>query len=261
LKPSITYSAALLALAWSPLQAQHGSTTKNPFDTDFDRTEGSRMFRRQCAACHGPDGSGGAVGPSLTTGAFKRGDSDDSLFQTITKGIPGSNMPAFPGSGREAWQLVAYVRSISVAQATKNAKGDATHGARVYETSGCSNCHAIGDKGGDLGPDLTTVTAIRSATQLRRSILDPASDIPPDYWQLRARTKSGATISGIRMNEDTFSYQYRDTTGLRSVLKSDLAEHQVINASIMPSYQGKLNDKDLEDLIAFLGQRREGSAR
>jgi len=88
--------------------------------------------------------------------------------------------------------------------------------------------------------------------------LDPNAEVSADYWTLRARTKAGQPISGIRLNEDTHSYQFRDKTGLHSVFKKDLAEHEIVKTSPMPSYQGKLSDRDFEDLIAYLAARREG---
>ena len=238
--------------------AQEHSTRNNPFNTPADRSAGERMFRTQCAACHGPDGSGGAGGPELLTGTFRRGDSDEALFQTVSKGIPGTNMPAFPGTGREAWQIVAFVRSLSSGRAGERAKGDGVRGAVIFEKQGCRQCHLVDGEGGNAGPDLSNIGVTLSLAQLRRSILTPNADVSPDYWTLRARTKSGEPISGVRLNEDTFSYQYLDKGRLRSVMKSDLAEHETVRGSVMPSYEGKLSAAELNDLIAFLAARKGG---
>jgi putative heme-binding domain-containing protein len=237
---------------------QEHSTLNNPFNTPADRAAGEKMFRTQCATCHGPDGSGGAGGPELVTGTFRRGDSDEALFQTVAKGIPGTNMPAFPGTGRETWQIVAFVRSLSTGRAGERAKGDSARGAVLFEKHGCRQCHSIEGEGGNAGPDLSNIGVTLSLAQLRRSILTPDAEVSPDYWTLRARTKSGEPISGVRMNEDTFSYQYLDKGRLRSVMKSDLAEHETIRKSVMPSYEGKLSAAELNDLIAFLAARKGG---
>src|SRR5256885_10208261 len=95
--------AALLAVR--PLHGQHSVARSNPFNTPADQAEGARLFRGQCAACHGPNGTGGASGPDLTAGAYRRGDSDEALFQIVAKGIPGTAMPAYGGTGREVWQI------------------------------------------------------------------------------------------------------------------------------------------------------------
>jgi mono/diheme cytochrome c family protein len=61
------------------------------------------------------------------------------------------------------------------------------------------------------------------------------------------------------MNEDTFSYQYRDGSGLRAVLKEELAEHRTVATSPMPSFANKLKERDLEDLVAYLAGLRGGN--
>jgi putative heme-binding domain-containing protein len=170
-------------------------------------------------------------------------------------------MPAYAGSGREVWQIVAYVRSLSVGKGAGRTKGDAIRGENVFKAQGCGQCHTIAGRGGTLGPDLTAIGSSRSLASLQRSLLDPNLEVSADYWTLRARTNAGQSISGIRLNEDTHSYQFRDKTGLHSVFKKDLAEHEIVQTSPMPSYKGKLGDRDFADLIAYLAARREGDLR
>jgi len=255
------FSADILCAALligAPLHAQHSTARTNPFNGPENQVEGGRLFRGQCAACHGPNGVGGASGPDLTAGAFRRGDSDEALFQIVAKGIPGTAMPAYAGDGRQIWQIVAHVQSLSVGKGADRAKGDAPRGEGVFKAQGCGRCHTIADRGGTLGPDLTDIGSRRSLGSLRRSVLDPNEEVSADYWTLKASTKAGQRISGIRLNEDTHSYQYRDRTGLRSILKKDLAEFEILKTSPMPSYRGKLNDRDFEDLVAYLAALREG---
>ena len=215
------------------------------------------MFRSQCAACHGPGGQGGAAGPDLTTGSFKRSNSDETLFGIIAKGIPGTTMPAFAGSGREVWQLAAYVRTLSVGRAAERAKGDVASGAKLFQTAGCEKCH----QGGIDGPDLSDVGARRSLAELSRSVTDPNAEVSSEYWRLNARALNGEQISGIRTNEDTFSYQYRQGTRLRSVLKQDLVSHEIVRTSSMPSYKGKLSAAELDDVVAWLASQRGGDVK
>ena len=215
------------------------------------------MFRSQCAACHGPGGQGGAAGPDLTTGSFKRSDSDEALFAIISKGIPGTTMPGFSGSGKEVWQLAAYVRTLSVGRAAQRAKGNVVAGAKLYQTAGCAKCH----QNGLGGPDLSDVGARRSLAELSRSVTDPNADVSADFWRLNARTAKGEQISGIRTNEDTFSYQYRQGARLRSVLKENLVSHEIVRTSSMPSYKGKLSPSELDDIVAWLASQRGGDGR
>src|SRR5947208_3406163 len=78
--------------------------------------------------------------------------------------------------------------------------------------------------GGLSGPDLSEIGSRRSLAQLETAVLDPSAEVEPDYWSLRARTKTGESITGIRMNEDMDSFQLLESSGrLRSVMKADLA--------------------------------------
>ena len=175
----------------------------------------------------------------------------------ITKGIPGTAMTAFALNGREVWQLIAYLRAVNIGKAAAQAKGDAAKGEHVFESSGCGRCHTNGKAGGFVGPDLSEIGSHRSLPQLESSILDPDSDVAPDYWSLRAKTKTGQTVTGIRLNEDMTSFQIREASGrLRSLLKTDLASYEIVRASPMPSSKGKLSSGDLEDLIAYLASLR-----
>ena len=245
------------------LRAQdHGSITTNPYATPEDVDAGRRLFRSACAACHGLEGGGGSNGPSLTTGTFKRGGTDAGLIRTITKGVADTPMAAHPMDGQKVWQLVAFIRAVNIAKGAVQAKGDPAKGARVFTTNGCEQCHQVGSKGGFAGPELTAIGAHRTLAQLERAVLNPNAEVDPDYWSLRARTKSGEAISGIRLNEDMDTFQFRDTSGrLRTVWKKDLATFEVIRTSPMPSFQEKLQPGDVADLVAYLAGLRGGEER
>src|ERR1700724_1732739 len=58
-----------------------------------DPTVGARLFHLHCAECHGPDGQGGQ-GPDLTRGQYRHGSTDDAIYKTISRGVPGTPMPA-----------------------------------------------------------------------------------------------------------------------------------------------------------------------
>jgi alcohol dehydrogenase (cytochrome c) len=77
-----------------------------------DRRAGARIFRERCGGCHGIDGSGGAVGPSLVRSGYKYGDSDLAIYQVLRDGIPGTAMPSAGLALREALQVTAYVRTL-----------------------------------------------------------------------------------------------------------------------------------------------------
>jgi hypothetical protein len=67
-------------------------------------------------------------------------------------------------------------------------------------------------------------------------------------------TRDGRRLTGGRVNEDTFSIQFRDAGGtLYSFFKDELAEFATDEGrTAMPSYRDRLAPKALEDLVAYL---------
>ncbi len=236
------------------VHAQHGSIADAPFSTPRDVAAGRQSFRSQCAACHGLDASGGTVAPSLVSGTFKHGGSDEALFTVITKGVPGTAMTGFALDGREVWQLIAFLRSMNVARSAAKAPGDAGKGAQVYQTNGCARCHTNGSgSGGFSGPDLSEIGSRRTLAQIEQAIVDPNAYVDPAYWSVKAEMNSGQTVNGIRMNEDMDSIQIREPGGrLRTLMKADLARFEIVRTSPMPSFRGKISGADLQNLVAYL---------
>ncbi len=108
--------------------------------------------------------------------------------------------------------------------------------------------------GGAFGPDLTDAGARSSPAFLRESLLDPNADVPSGFMQVRAVTREGQRLTGVRVNEDPFSIQFRDATGaLYSFFKNELAEFAKDEGKTpMPSYRDRLTLTALDDLVAYL---------
>jgi alcohol dehydrogenase (cytochrome c) len=81
--------------------------------SNADRQEGARTFRERCTGCHGIDGSGGPIGPSLIRSGYIYGDSDLAIYRILRNGIPGTPMPSFNLPLRELLQVIAYLRTLT----------------------------------------------------------------------------------------------------------------------------------------------------
>jgi putative heme-binding domain-containing protein len=224
-----------------------------PPATAADIEQGRTLFKGQCALCHGQDGRGDR-GPNLVRPKLSYAVDDRTLFRTLRRGIMGTEMPGFGMmSDREIWQVAWYVKKLGE-QPPEKLPGDAARGKQVYAKAGCAGCHMIAGAGGRLGPDLTEIGNKRSAAHLMESVVTPAKDIGEGFAYLRIEMPDGKAVTGVRMNEDTFSLQLMDTgEKIHSVWKKDLKSIRREPAKTpMPSYQTSLKPNELDDLVAYL---------
>jgi putative heme-binding domain-containing protein len=168
-------------------------------------------------------------------------------------------MPGTRLADAELLELAAYVRKLGHVQPTA-LPGDPGRGALIYQTKGaCAACHTLSGQGGAFGPDLTGIGASRSPQHLRESLLNPAADVPRGFAFISAVMRDGTTVTGVRINEDTFSIQLRDAAGmLHSLWKAELREFtKDLKQSPMPSYRAALSPGELDDLVAYLASLQE----
>lgn len=113
--------------------------------------DGAKLYGRNCAACHGENGTGG-IGVPLALPAFQAGVSDDYLRKTIRHGRPGRVMPAFTQLDQaEIESIVRHVRSwgkgTPVTFSDQPVKGDPARGRQLFAQH-CAVCHGADGEGG-----------------------------------------------------------------------------------------------------------------
>ena len=94
---------------------------KNPLALDGESIEAGKMlYRRFCAACHGPLGKGdgglalsGGTPSDLTDETWDYGSTDGEIFVAIRDGV-SADMLAYKDrlDEKQIWQVVNYLRSI-----------------------------------------------------------------------------------------------------------------------------------------------------
>ena len=221
--------------------------------------QGKRLFESQCGSCHGPLGNGGK-GANLAQPRLRRATDDQALLNIIRRGIRGTEMP---GSGfltpSQLSSIAAYVKTLGRVE-PEEIPGDASRGGGVYASLDCEQCHILSGQGGIVGPVLDEIGARRSAAHLREALIDPEAFMPNGFLQLRAVTNDGRILTGIRLNEDGFSIQFRDfSDGLHSFWKDelDVLEKQW-QRSPMVSYEARLTSEEMDDLVAYLVSLKGG---
>jgi putative heme-binding domain-containing protein len=248
---TITFLVLSFLLAQSRLAlAQH--------ETSADLFTGERAYQSWCATCHGAAGNQ-VANVDIGRGVFRRPYTDEDLVGIVMRGIPGTPMPATPNMNREqALQVVAYLRSRTVAKDVM-AGGDAARGRALFAGDGqCLTCHRVQGEGARRGPDLSRIGVLRTADQLARSLLDPDAEVQPANRTYRVEPRNGRAATGRLLNQDAYSVQLlTDEEELRSFQKADLARHGFV-PSPMPSMRGKWNDQQLADVVSYLVSLRGG---
>jgi cytochrome c oxidase cbb3-type subunit III len=117
--------------------------------TSFDR-----LYKQNCSACHGENGSGG---PALDLGnpKYQALVDDASLRRWITSGMPGTQMPAFAESAggfltsQQVDALIAGMRArwnskdhnmANMPPYSSPAAGNGERGHNIFQTT-CASCH------------------------------------------------------------------------------------------------------------------------
>jgi putative heme-binding domain-containing protein len=189
------------------------------------------------------------------------GATDERVFQTIRSGVPNTLMPSSAAPDEELWSLVRYLRSLEGAAPSSTDSGDAANGERIFWST-CGGCHAVGGRGGRLGPDLSQVAENQSRAQLAQAIRSASEATAAGYQPVTLVTRDGQRIRGTLKGEDAFSIRLMDTRQrLQGYLKSTLQEVIREKGSLMPDFgPDRLSERDLDDLLGFMSTLRAAAA-
>ena len=94
-------------------------------------------------------------------------------------------------------------------------KGDIRRGQLIFNNPklACSSCHAIGYRGGHVGPDLTSVGTIRTERDLLESIVYPSASFVRSFEPMVVLTKGGDDYTGVLHTDSTEEVVLNVTTG------------------------------------------------
>src|SRR3984885_7651063 len=121
---------------------------------------GHALYNRTCTACHGIDGGEGERAPALVGDRRFFRLSENSIFDTIRGGIPGTAMPPFSLPDDDIWRIVVFIRAMRGSASETDVPGDVAKGAAIFTgKGGCLKCHMLNGKGGTIGPDLSNIGA------------------------------------------------------------------------------------------------------
>jgi putative heme-binding domain-containing protein len=229
--------------------------TKNPLEGNADAiTAGMGAYRVRCADCHGMDARG-IRGPDITQ-VWAKGRTDAALFSTIRNGVPSTEMPAFPAprtSDMDIWRILAYLKTMAAPSPGGPPRGNAGTGENLF-VANCLGCHRVGERGGNLGPDLSRIGIARARAAMARQIRGAVEDFRTGYEPVTLTTPGGQEIRGVKKNEDLFSVQVMDTRErIQGYLREDMRSVTNEKKSAMPTFgSDKLSNEQLDDLLTYL---------
>jgi mono/diheme cytochrome c family protein len=126
MRPILSFAAAAAFLLI--FEGVHPAEVGPPAPSPKLLALGKQIYTQQCAACHGPKGKGDGEAAYLLypkprdfvaanyrlVSTWDRLPTDQDLFNTITRGMPGSAMPSWGHlPAEQRWALVQYVKSLT----------------------------------------------------------------------------------------------------------------------------------------------------
>jgi putative membrane-bound dehydrogenase-like protein len=141
--------------------------------------------------------------------------------------------------------------------------GDAAAGRRIfYHPRGaqCFICHRVDGRGGNVGPELSTIARAMVREKMVQSVLEPSKEIAPQFIAWTITQKNGSTVTGVMQDEDIHgAVTLADSQGKVTKIKLDQIEKRVPQkTSLMPdNLVETLTKQEVRDLIAFLGTLKQ----
>jgi putative heme-binding domain-containing protein len=207
--------------------------------------------------------------------SFKKaqGDVAEALIAALSSPspLPGLHPPDLegvfetfgPAARADAARLIESLREQAQKQKSQIEQvlplvrnGDPHRGKQIFfgTKAACSSCHLVAYLGGNRGPALTQIGAIRTEADLLESILMPSVTIVQGYDAWTVAAKDGKVLNGLLVGET--SDEIILATGAEEIVRlrrDDIETPKPSTTSIMPEGMGQLlTPTELADVIAFL---------
>jgi len=134
--------------------------------------------------------------------------------------------------------------------------GDVRRGQLIFhsEKAACFACHAIGYRGGNVGPDLTRIGSVRSDRDLLEAIVFPSASLVRSFEPIAVATAEGKVYNGLLRGETADELILAIGVNQEArVPRSQIEEIRPSTVSIMPAgLDQQLTPQELADLVAFL---------
>ncbi|WP_025763326.1 DUF7133 domain-containing protein [Dyadobacter tibetensis] len=133
--------------------------------------------------------------------------------------------------------------------------GNVQAGRRYFLTSSeaeCSRCHAIGGKGGEVGPDLSKIGSVLSSQQILQALIEPSARLAPGYGMVMLTLSDGSTAAGILMEEHENELVLKTSEAEPLKIATARISKRDNLPSSMPAMGHIMSKRDIRDVVAFL---------
>lgn len=159
---------------------------------------------------------------------------------------------------KEVFDLSKYLSkdngNLPSIQKLMSMKGNKDNGEKIFHSRGaCFSCHKVGNKGRQLGPDLTGIGKKFEASILLDSMINPSSAIAFGFEGTSVKTKDGKAVTGFVIS-DSDPLILKDLAGSQvSIDLKNIAERKNMKESMMPSVKNLgMSAQDVVDLLEYL---------
>jgi putative membrane-bound dehydrogenase-like protein len=131
---------------------------------------------------------------------------------------------------------------------------DATELQSMLADSQPPVCHRVAGEGGQVGPDLSKIGAVRSPRDLLESVVLPSATIAQGFDSYIVTAGDGRTTTGVIARQSSDVLVMRDSSGAEvRVLRGQIEGMTRAATSIMPEgLERPLSQEELRDLLAYL---------
>jgi putative heme-binding domain-containing protein len=140
-----------------------------------------------------------------------------------------------------------------ISAAAEAGGGDPELGATVYEDN-CTDCHMLNDEGGEVGPDLTGISA-KGLKFISEAILQPAKSMTKGFETYVVINKEGRQTIGLKTRDEAAEVDITKANGdVVTIAKTDIKEIKIDDTkSVMPDDLSEaMTVKDYQDILSFL---------
>ena len=152
----------------------------------------------------------------------------------------------------QQWKMEDLTKDISAVSSNRPDED----GLRALTAANCLKCHKVGNRGGQIGPDLTNVAKRFNASQILESIIEPSKEVDPKYSYSVYLLIDGTSVSGrpVGVTSKTLKLEINPFTQESiEINRDEIDESFPGKTSPMPSgLLDTLNKEEIKDLLAYL---------